>query len=348
MNHFLTIDYLRNGTQRQQQAFKVLQDLAVFDLLASFGPVLAGTIPLEIDLPGSDLDILLQYDDMQALKEILETHYQHRERFSAEIKSIRGVECVVVRFREQEEQIELFGHPLPAIEQYAFRHMVQEYRCLEAGGITMRDKITEYKKSGLNTEASFAKLLGLGGDEFEAMLSLEKYSDLELRERVVKSLHHVVLRSIEPDDNRHLGDVIRGCFLDYEATTQGTVFEDPVIDRLYENFSRDRSDYFVLEWNGEVVGGAGIQPLKNASPEVCELQKMYLRKDQRSKGLGRLLMDKCLEFAKNKGFAICYLESLPELKDALRLYEKSGFKYRETRMGDTGYYGCSLYMTRAL
>ena len=158
----------------------------------------------------------------------------------------------------------------------------------------------------------------------------------------------MVIREIRKEDNPLLGDIIRGCFADYDATQQGTVFSDPVIDRLYEAFSGERSAYFVLELEGEVVGGSGIQPLKGASGDTCELQKMYLKQEARGKGYGQLLLRRCLDFARQAGFRFCYLESLPELKDALKMYEKTGFRYIPERMGNTGYYGCSLFMLREL
>lgn len=142
-----------------------------------------------------------------------------------------------------------------------------------------------------------------------------------------------------------MGRIIRGCFEDYDATRQGTVFSDPVIDRLYGEFNGSRSAYYVLELDGEVKGGSGIQQLKGAEPDVCELQKMYLKSEVRGKGFGRALLERCLVFARHRGYKICYLESLPELKDALRMYERSGFRYIDSRMGNTGYYGCSLFMT---
>ena len=159
---------------------------------------------------------------------------------------------------------------------------------------------------------------------------------------------NVIIRSVRREDDLKLGAIIRGCFLDYDATQTGTVFSDKVIDELSISFNRERSAYFVLEHKGEVLGGAGIQPLKGGEYHVCELQKMYIKKEARGKGLGRALLDKCIEFAKQEKFSLCYLESLPQLKDALRLYEKGGFKYIENRMGATGYYGCTLFMTREL
>ncbi len=158
----------------------------------------------------------------------------------------------------------------------------------------------------------------------------------------------VKIRPIRKEDDRQLGAVIRSCFRDYGATEEGTVFSDPVIDRLSVSFSMERSAYFVLEAGSEVVGGAGFQPLKGGDRDVCELQKMYIRKDFRGQGWGRALLEKCLSEAKLAGFSLCYLESLPELKDALKLYEAGGFSYIPERMGTTGYYGCTLFMTREL
>lgn len=158
----------------------------------------------------------------------------------------------------------------------------------------------------------------------------------------------VKIRAIRSEDDLQLGKVIRSCFRDYGATEEGTVFSDPVIDRLSVSFGIARGAYFVLVAEGEVVGGAGFQPLKEGDEDVCELQKMYIRKDFRGKGWGRALLEKCLAEAKLAGFRLCYLESLPELKDALKLYEAAGFSYVPDRMGNTGYFGCTLFMTKAL
>lgn len=156
---------------------------------------------------------------------------------------------------------------------------------------------------------------------------------------------NIVIRPIKSDDDPILGGIIRGCFLDYDAKQTGTVFEDVIIDQLSSSFAMERAAYFVLEEDGVVMGGAGIQALKGGSPSICELQKMYIKKEARGKGLGKSLLEKCLEFARKEDFKICYLESLPELKDALKMYERNGFSYINERLGNTGYFGCTLFMT---
>jgi hypothetical protein len=41
-------------------------------------------------------------------------------------------------------------------------------------------------------------------------------------------------------------------------------------------------------------------------------------------------------------------ESLPELKDALKMYEKAGFSYVDTRLDNTGYFDYTLFMVKTL
>ncbi|MDA3822618.1 MAG: GNAT family N-acetyltransferase [Bacteroidales bacterium] len=159
---------------------------------------------------------------------------------------------------------------------------------------------------------------------------------------------NINIRQIKKEDDLILGEVIRGCFLDYDANQTGTVFADKVIDQLSVSFSGERSAYFVLEEDGVIMGGAGIQALKGESQDICELQKMYIRKEARGRGLGKTLLEKCIEFAREESFKTCYLESLPELKDALKMYERNGFNYIDHRMGNTGYFGCTLFMKLTL
>ncbi|PTT32500.1 DUF4269 domain-containing protein, partial [Chryseobacterium sp. HMWF028] len=55
MLDFTKIDYLKDGNERQGRAYEVLTKYNVFEKLSNYSPVLAGTIPIEIDIEGSDL-----------------------------------------------------------------------------------------------------------------------------------------------------------------------------------------------------------------------------------------------------------------------------------------------------
>jgi putative acetyltransferase len=100
--------------------------------------------------------------------------------------------------------------------------------------------------------------------------------------------------------------------------------------------------------DGHVLGGAGIYPSPGLSESTCELVKMYLRPIARGQGYGKLLIEKCIDFAISAGYDQIYIETLPELKKAMSVYEKFGFKYIDGPLGNTGHYGCDVWMLKRL
>ncbi|HYK54929.1 MAG TPA: GNAT family N-acetyltransferase, partial [Flavisolibacter sp.] len=82
--------------------------------------------------------------------------------------------------------------------------------------------------------------------------------------------------------------------------------------------------------------------------DTCELVKMYLLKKVRGLGLGKLLIQKALDFATQAAYKNVYLETMPELKQALKAYEKFGFEYIDHPMGNTGHFGCDLWMLKSI
>lgn len=157
-----------------------------------------------------------------------------------------------------------------------------------------------------------------------------------------------MIRTIEPADNKTLAEIVRSSLAEFGVDKPGTVYYDPTTDHLYELFQTPKSAYFVALVNDEIAGGAGIFPSNGLSSDTCELVKMYLKKHARGLGLGKLLIAKCLETAKETGYAQVYLETMPELKKALSVYEKFGFYYLTEPMGNTGHFGCNKWMLKIL
>jgi putative acetyltransferase len=158
----------------------------------------------------------------------------------------------------------------------------------------------------------------------------------------------MIIRPIEPADNNALANIIRSALLEFGANKPGTVFYDPTTDALAELFSQKGAAYFVATAHGEVLGGAGVYPTPGLPEYCCELVKMYLRADARGKGLGRKLIALSLEIAANLGYRQVYLETMPELRKAVSVYEKFGFQYLEAPMGNSGHFGCDVWMIKAL
>jgi len=158
----------------------------------------------------------------------------------------------------------------------------------------------------------------------------------------------VKFRTIQPDDNPALAKIVRDTLAEFGANHPGTVYYDDTTDHLYELFQQPHSIYFVAENMNGIVGGAGIFPSAGLDDDTVELVKMYLVPEARGKGIGRLLISRCLEFAKEEGFGKVYIETMPELAQALKLYEKVGFRYLDGPLGNTGHFGCGIWMIKDL
>ena len=158
----------------------------------------------------------------------------------------------------------------------------------------------------------------------------------------------VIIRDLQKEDNAALAKVVKDTLAEFGANHPNTVYYDPTTDTLFEVFQTPRSKYFLAELNNKVVGGGGIYPTDGLSPDTCELVKMYLLPEARGLGLGRTLIEKCIEAAAENGFKKIYLETMPELKQALSVYEKFGFEYLKGPMGNSGHTGCSLWMLKSV
>lgn len=163
---------------------------------------------------------------------------------------------------------------------------------------------------------------------------------------MITDTSNFIIRTIQKEDNQTLALVIRNTLAEFGANKPGTVFFDATTDHLYELFQKLNSIYYTVEKENRIVGGGGIYPTDGLPEHTCELVKMYLLPEARGIGLGRMLIEKCLQFAKDAGYKQVYLETMPELKNALKVYEKLGFKYLDKPMGNSGHFGCDLWMMK--
>lgn len=154
----------------------------------------------------------------------------------------------------------------------------------------------------------------------------------------------IQIRTILPSDNIHLAHIVRNTLAEFGLDRPGTVYFDDSTDHLFELFQTPRSIYYVAQQDDKLLGGAGIYPSNGLPPHICELVKMYLIPEARGLGLGKQLIGRSIDFARSAGYKQIYLETMPELKKALTVYEKFGFKYLDGPMGNTGHYGCDRWM----
>ncbi|MDF2190259.1 GNAT family N-acetyltransferase [Paraflavitalea sp. CAU 1676] len=158
----------------------------------------------------------------------------------------------------------------------------------------------------------------------------------------------IQIRTIQPADNPALAIIIRNTLTEFGANHPGTVYYDSTTDALFELFQTPGSSYFVASRDGQLLGGAGIFPSEGLPAGTCELVKMYLVTEARGLGLGKQLIEEALAFAKEAGYQQVYLETMPELSKAVSVYEKFGFRYLDGPLGNTGHFGCDIWMLKEL
>lgn len=161
-------------------------------------------------------------------------------------------------------------------------------------------------------------------------------------------MNSIEIRPIQKKDNPDVAKMIREVLIEQNAPQEGTAYADKSLDEMFETYDKKRSEYFVLLENNQIKGSVGISTLEGGEDDVCELQKMYFQSVVRGRGLGAQMMQTCLDFAKENDFKSCYIETLPWMKAAQKLYQRTGFEYITQRLGNTGHHACTVWMLKKL
>jgi putative acetyltransferase len=159
---------------------------------------------------------------------------------------------------------------------------------------------------------------------------------------------NISYRLIEEKDNIDIAKLIRTVLEEFGVNRPGTVYTDPTTDNLHELFQEKNAYYYLATYNYKIIGGCGIYPTIGLPENCIELVKLYLNKDFRGLGVGKTLIEKAISKAKELNYRQIYLESLPELNNAVNLYNKIGFKKIEKRLGNSGHYACDIIMLKEI
>ena len=167
---FGTITYLETGTTRQQHAYSILFDSKMMEILTDYSPILVGTIPINIDITGSDLDLLCCWNNKSRFVLLLQQSFSKYKSFRLTETIINNQETVIANFEIDDFEIEIFGQSIPVKQQAGYSHMIIEQYILEQKGEAFRQEVITLKKEGYKTEPAFAKLLDLQGDPYIELL----------------------------------------------------------------------------------------------------------------------------------------------------------------------------------
>ena len=172
--------YLAGGNRRQREVYHILSDLQVLEILKRHRPVVAGTIPIDVDVEDSDIDILCDYAGSEEFEQTLRQHFSRQKAFRFRRTRSRGEESLVASFDYKGYKIEIFGQMRAPEEQDGFVHMIVEHRILRLCSRRFREEIRRLKREGLGTEPAFALPLGIDTDPHETLRGFKNLNDGEL------------------------------------------------------------------------------------------------------------------------------------------------------------------------
>lgn len=161
-------------------------------------------------------------------------------------------------------------------------------------------------------------------------------------------MNKIIITAIEEKDNRAVAALIRKTLEEFDIPKQGTVYSDPTTDDLYQLFQAPRSVFYVAYRGDELTGCCGIYPTEGLPDGCAELVKFYVADSARGLGIGKTLMQRSVDFAKQSGYRQLYLESFPGFTTAIAMYKKCGFQSLEHSLGNSGHTSCNVWMTMNL
>lgn len=154
--------------------------LRLMERLKAFNPLVVGTIPLDIDVAGSDVDVICEASNLSSFVLHCQREFGEFRGFSSAIVDVRHEPSAVVTF-VFDLPFELFAQTRSSREQWGYRHFIIEQRLLALASDNFRQRIRALKQGGMKTEPAFAQLLGIEGDPYVELLQLEEQDDESLR-----------------------------------------------------------------------------------------------------------------------------------------------------------------------
>src|SRR3984893_6970728 len=113
----------------------------------------------------------------------------------------------------------------------------------------------------------------------------------------------------------------------WDATYEALVAE--ILAGFVKNYDSTLERGWVAEWDGGIIGSVF---LVRASADVAKLRLLYVEPAARGLGVGRRLVQECIDFARIKGYKTLTLWTNDVLVSARRIYQAAGFQLtREER-----------------
>lgn len=234
----------------------------------------------------------------------------------------------------------LTGKGLIAVEEHPTDKRQKRFSLTEAGKVAV-----SHNNCLADDEVSGALALLTTDDRAQLAEGLHKYAKALRHSRQQKAF---VFRPIQREDNAKVARLIREVMTEFGCVGEGYSINDAEVDAMYEAYSHEKSAFWVITKQGEILGGGGIAPLPGEETTTCELKKMYFYPAIRGVGLGMRMVNQLLDQARSLGYQKCYLETVERMWQANLLYRKMGFEPLQSCLGQTGHCSCDAWYVKTL
>lgn len=184
MKEFTNIEYLSQGNEKQKKAFRAINNLKIMEILKEYNPILTGTIPIDIDIENSDLDIVCEVHNPQKFEQILIKEFGKFSEFTVATRLDDGIASTVCSFEYDGFIFEVFAQPIESTHQNAYKHMVVESRIMKIIGQRSKQEIRVLKRNGYKTEPAFRVYLRISENPYDFLKAMYEWNDNELIEYI--------------------------------------------------------------------------------------------------------------------------------------------------------------------
>ncbi len=130
------------------------------------------------------------------------------------------------------------------------------------------------------------------------------------------------LRTFTKNDAQGTKDLILS-ILTKEYPFDKNAYSDSDLEKIDEVYGGPKDAFMVIEDDGDIVGTVGI---KEDSKDTALLRRLFVDLKHRKKGYGTELLDRAIDFCREKGYRLVYFRCTDRMSDAMKLCMKKGFK----------------------
>lgn len=130
------------------------------------------------------------------------------------------------------------------------------------------------------------------------------------------------LRTFRKDDADGVKELILS-ILTKEYPFDKNAYSDSDLDKIDEVYGGAKDSFTLIEENDQIVGTVGV---KEDTKDTALLRRLFVDLKHRKKGYGTQLLDKAIDFCKEKGYKKVYFRCTDRMSEAMRLCIKKGFK----------------------